>query len=119
MYSAQVLDHFQNPRNVGELAGANASAQLENPVCGDVLQLTMRVVDGRIAEARFRARGCVPSIACGSMLTELVTNHSVAEAQALGREELVANLGGLPAASGHAAQLAIDALRAALKAFSS
>src|SRR5580704_16966687 len=70
MYSPQLLDHFQNPRNAGELAGADAVAEIENPACGDVLRLALTVGEGRITAARFKAMGCVAAIACGSALTE-------------------------------------------------
>jgi nitrogen fixation NifU-like protein len=115
MYSPQVLDHFQNPRNVGDVADPDASVQLENPICGDVLRLTIRVADGRVAEVRFRAKGCVPAIACGSLLTELVLGRALEEAHKLGREELVHEIGGLPEASLHASHLAMDALKSLLK----
>ena len=69
MYSQQVLDHFEHPRNAGEVARADAAVQLENPACGDVLKLTLRLADGRIDEIRFLAKGCVASMACGSALT--------------------------------------------------
>ncbi|HTA26131.1 MAG TPA: iron-sulfur cluster assembly scaffold protein [Terriglobales bacterium] len=114
MYSAHVLDHFQNPRNSGEVANPDATAQVENPACGDVLKLTLRIDDGRIAEIRFLAKGCVPAIACGSALTALVQGRTVGEAQALKREELVDALGGLPEASSHASHLAMDTLAKAL-----
>ncbi len=117
MYSPQVLDHFEHPRNVGVLEPADAAAQLENPACGDILQLTLKIADGVIREARFRAKGCVPAIACGSRLTEMICGHTVAQAQAIKRGELVASLGGLPEASSHAGHLAIDTLRAALRGF--
>ncbi len=110
MYSAQVLDHFQNPRNPGEVANPDAIAQVENPACGDILKLTLRIDDGCIAEIRFLAKGCVPAIACGSALTELVKGRTVEEAHALKREELVDALGGLPEASSHASHLAMDTL---------
>jgi nitrogen fixation NifU-like protein len=71
MYSARLLDHFQNPRNPGEIPGADATAEIENPACGDVLRLTLKIKAGRIAEIRFKAKGCVPSMACASALTEL------------------------------------------------
>jgi nitrogen fixation NifU-like protein len=116
MYSPQVLDHFEHPRNVGEIADADASAQLENPVCGDVLRLSVKLAGGRIAEVRFRAQGCVPAIACGSRLTEMLVGRTPEEARQLRREELVAALGGLPEASSHASHLALDALAAVLKA---
>jgi nitrogen fixation NifU-like protein len=114
MYSPQVLDHFQHPRNPGEVANANAVVQIENPVCGDVLKVTLRVNDGRIEEIRFLAQGCVPTMACASLLTELVQGRTVAEARQLRREDLVGALGGLPPASTHASHLAIDTLAALL-----
>src|SRR3990172_4489357 len=70
MYSAQVLDHFKNPRNAGELAGATATVELENPACGDVLRLSARIENGVVTAARFKAAGCVTAIACGSWLAE-------------------------------------------------
>ncbi|HET9695407.1 MAG TPA: iron-sulfur cluster assembly scaffold protein [Terriglobales bacterium] len=115
MYSAQLLDHFQNPRGVGDLANASVSVELQNPACGDVLRLSLLVDQGRIVDARFRAKGCVPAIACGSKLVEAITGKQLSVACELKEETLVEALGGLPQASRHAAALAIDALRAALK----
>ena len=115
MYSPQVLDHFQHPRNAGEVANPDASIQLENPACGDVLKLTLRVTNGRIAEIRFLAQGCVPAVACASLLTELVQGRTIAEARQLRREELVRAIGGLPKASLHASHLAMDTLTAVIK----
>ena len=115
MYSSQVLDHFEHPRNVGELTDATAVVQLENPACGDILQLSVRLEDGRIAEARYRAKGCVPAIACGSLLTEMLCGRTPSEARAIRREQLVQAIGGLPEASAHASHLAMDALQALLK----
>lgn len=119
MYSPQLLDYFQNPRNPGDLADADASAQLENPVCGDVLKLTLKVMDERIVDIQFKARGCVPAMACGSALTALVKGKTLAQAGELQRDELVEALGGLPEASEHAGQLAMDTLAAALNDFRS
>jgi nitrogen fixation NifU-like protein len=110
VYSPQVLDHFEHPRNSGELPEASARTQVENPVCGDVLELALKIQDGIITEARFRARGCVASVACASKLTELLTAKSLAEAGQINREVLAESLGGLPPASSHAADLALDAL---------
>ena len=118
MYSPQVLEYFRKAHNSGELPQANAVAQVENPACGDMLELSLRIEDAVVAEARFRARGCVPTIACASRLTEMITGKALAEAQAIGRPALIASLGGLPAESQHAAQLSLDALRAALRKFS-
>jgi nitrogen fixation NifU-like protein len=114
MYSPQVLDQFEHPRNVGELDDPSATAQLENPACGDVMKLSLRVEADRIVEVRFRAKGCVPAIACGSALTELIAGRTIHEARALRRVQLVMKLGGLPSASLHASHLAIDTLAAAL-----
>jgi nitrogen fixation protein NifU and related proteins len=115
MYSPQLLDHFQNPRNVGEIVSADAQAEIENPACGDILRLTLKISENRITEARFKAKGCVAAIACGSALTELVSGRSTAEVLRLGREDVTSVLGGLPQGSTHAAQLAIDTLTAALR----
>jgi nitrogen fixation protein NifU and related proteins len=115
MYSSQVLDHFQHPRNPGEVANPDASAQIENPACGDVLKLTVRVTEGRIEEIRFLAQGCVPAMACASRLTELVQGKTVTEARRLRREDLVRALGGLPHASTHASHLAMDTLAAVIQ----
>ncbi|HXE91402.1 MAG TPA: iron-sulfur cluster assembly scaffold protein [Terriglobales bacterium] len=114
MYSPQLLDHFEHPRNVGEIADADARAEVENPACGDLMLLTLKVVDGRIMDVRYRTRGCVPSIACGSLLTEWLRGKSLAEARALRREQIVEGIGGLPNESLHASHLVVDALRAAL-----
>jgi len=120
VYSAALLDHFQNPRNAGELENPDAAARLENPVCGDILELSLRLEKkqletSRIADIRFRAKGCVPAMACGSAITELVKGKSVEEARQLSREELVSQVGGLPPASEHASHLAIDTLAALLR----
>jgi nitrogen fixation protein NifU and related proteins len=114
MYSTQMLDHFQNPRNAGEVIDADAVAQIENPACGDVLRLTLKITAGRIAEIRFKAKGCVAAMACASALTELVAGKTPDEARSLNRDSLIAAVGGLPQASTHAAQLALDAFSAAL-----
>ncbi len=115
MYSAAVLDHFEHPRNAGELSTANAGARVENPVCADILELALRIEDGMIREARFLAKGCVPAIACASVLTTLLIGRECAEAVALEPGDVQDALGGLPPESSHAAQLAIEACRAALR----
>ena len=113
-YSPQVLDHFEHPRNVGELTDADSEARLEHPVCGDVMKLAIKVVDGHIVQVRYRTRGCVASIAAGSCLTEMIQGKSLNEAAAFQKEHLIEALGGLPNASMHASHLAIDALRQVL-----
>jgi nitrogen fixation protein NifU and related proteins len=115
MYSAQVLDHFQNPRNAGEIPAADAVAEIENPACGDVLRLTLKMERGRITQAQFKAKGCVAAIACGSALTELLVGKTPGEAEKILRKDVASAVGGLPQGSTHAAQLALDALGAALK----
>ncbi len=115
MYSPEVIEHFEHPRNVGEVEQPSATAEVENPACGDVMRLSLRVQDGKIAEARFRTKGCVTAIACGSALTEALTGRSLQEAGELRREELVSALGGLSNETMHASHLAMDALRAALR----
>jgi nitrogen fixation protein NifU and related proteins len=114
LYSPQVLDHFEHPRNAGTIAAPDASVQIENPACGDVLKLTLKVSGGCVDEIRFLAKGCVCSMACGSALTELVLGKTIEQVRDLDREQLVNRVGGLPPASMHASHLAMDALAAAI-----
>jgi len=117
VYSAELLDHFQNPRNSGAIEEPDATARVENPVCGDVLELSLKLDGHRIADISFRAKGCVPVMACGSAITELILGKSVQAARAIKTEELLQKVGGLPEASSHAAHLAMDALTALLRQF--
>ena len=114
MYSAKVLDHLENPRNVGEMADATASAVATNPVCGDLLYLYLKVIDGKISQATFKVQGCPPSVAAGSVLTEMITNLTIDEALALRPQDVARALENLPRNKEHCSVLAIDALRAAL-----
>lgn len=114
MYSEQLLHHFQHPRNVGEIPDAEATAEIENPGCGDMLRLTFKIGEGRVIQVRFKAKGCVAAIGCASALTELIEGKTLDEAGSLRREDVIRAVGGLPPASTHAAQLALDALQAAL-----
>src|SRR5271166_619255 len=114
MYSCQLLDHFEHPRNSGELVDADAHVRIENPACGDILELAIKMEGGRIADIRFRAKGCVPAMACASAMTELAKGKPTNDVLSISKEEIVAAVGGLPPASGHAAQLAIDALQAVM-----
>jgi nitrogen fixation NifU-like protein len=115
MYSAQLMDHFQNPRNAGDISGPDAAAEVENPACGDILRFTIRLEEGRIAEIRFKAKGCVAAMACASALTELVTGKTIPEARIIDRDSVISAVGGIPEASTHAPQLAIDTLATALR----
>lgn len=110
MYNEIVLQHFRNPHNPGTLEGATATVEVVNPVCGDILRLSVRMADGRIAAARFKTQGCVSSIAASSMLTELLTGKSLDEARTITPEKISTALGGLPPATFHAAELCADAL---------
>jgi nitrogen fixation protein NifU and related proteins len=112
MFSREVLEHFQNPRNAGELENATASAEVSNPVCGDVLRLAVKVERGRIVAARFLCRGCTTSIACASRLTEILTGAPVHMLNEVSVDGLAEALGGLPAETIHGAHLAVDAARA-------
>jgi nitrogen fixation protein NifU and related proteins len=119
MFSEAVLDHFRNPRNAGELSGATATVETSNPVCGDILKLSARIVDGRIAEARFLCRGCTTAIACASLLTEKLRGRTPTEAREITAELISLSLGGLPPATFHGAQLAADAVNALLQKLTS
>ena len=111
MYSDKVLDHFRNPRNVGEIENATAVIEMTNPVCGDVMKLWVVVQNGRIRDVKFKTAGCVPAVACGSWLTETIAGKPLAELSTLTPEAIEAALGGLPQASKHAAVLAADTLK--------
>jgi nitrogen fixation NifU-like protein len=110
--SAQLLDHFLNPRNVGELAPPAVTVQVENPVCGDILRLSARLEDGRIARAAYKTRGCTASIAAGSALTEWMLGKTATQLASLDPAHIDDALGGLPPESKHAAALCADAVRA-------
>ena len=114
-YSSTFNDHIANPRNAGELSDANAVGEETNPVCGDRLRLSLRVNNERIEAARFLAYGCAPTLACGSVLTEMITGKTIEDAMLMTRKDLLSELGGLPSRKHHAAALAIETLRAALK----
>ena len=112
MYSDRLLDHFQNPRNVGELPSPNIRVEVSNPVCGDILQLSARVADGRLAAVRYLTRGCTASIAVGSALTELLLGKTAEQALALTREDVEEAVGRLSNESKHAAVLVLDGAKA-------
>ena len=112
-YSDLVRDHFENPRNAGELADADAVGYQTNPVCGDTMRLTLRINGGRIIEAHFQTSGCPAAIATSSVCTEMIRGQTLAEAEALTKEDYAAALGGLPASKMHCSVLAADTVRAA------
>lgn len=114
MYSEQLLDHFQNPRNPGELGAPAVTVQAHNPACGDVLQLSVEFVAGTVTRVRFKAKGCTASIAAGSALTEWMQGKSRAELGQITVEMVEAAVGGLIPESKHAAVLCVDGVRLVL-----
>jgi nitrogen fixation NifU-like protein len=116
VYSALLLDHFSNPRNVGELGPPAITVEVSNPACGDVLRLSVRFDGNVAAEARYRSRGCTASVAAGSALTEWIAGKTPAELAALRAAAIEEAVGGLPAESRHAAVLCVDAVKALLRA---
>jgi nitrogen fixation NifU-like protein len=110
-----VIEHYENPRNVGEVENPDGAAWVESPVHGDRLKLTLRIAGGRVVEARFRAFGCGAAIASSSIATVLLTGRTVEEAVRLTREEVAGALGGLPESKVHCSVLAEEAVRRALE----
>lgn len=115
MHSPTLLDHFQNPRNSGELEPPSVAVQVENPVCGDILRLSARFEDGRLTAIRYKAKGCTASIAAGSALTELMLGKSREQLAELRAGHVETALGGLIPESKHVARLCMDAVAALLK----
>jgi nitrogen fixation NifU-like protein len=116
-YSPAVLDHFQHPRNLGDLDAPDAVAEVENPACGDRTRLAIRLDGGRIAEARFRTEGCPAAIAASSMTTELILGKTLDEAAQLRDVDVAHALGGLPRNKLHCSVLAEDVIRAVVEDF--
>ena len=112
MYSEALLDHFKNPRNVGELAAPAVTVEVANPACGDILRLSARFEEGRVVEARYKTRGCTASIAAGSALTVWMAGMTGPELLALTPDVIEEAVGGLIPESRHAAVLCVDAVRA-------
>ena len=116
MYSERLIEHFRNPRNVGELAPPAVTVEVTNPACGDILRLSARFEGEAAVEVRYRTRGCTASIAAGSALTEWMAGKTRAQLAALKPGDVEEAVGGLAAESRHAAVLCVDAVRALLKA---
>ena len=114
-YSEAFKDHLAHPRNAGALPDADAEAEQVNPVCGDRLRLALRVRAGRVEAARFLAYGCPPTLACGSALAGMLEGMTLEEAARVTRAEIAEAAGGLPARKLHAAALAVETLREALR----
>jgi nitrogen fixation NifU-like protein len=116
MFSDALLDHFRDPRHVGELPPPAVTVEVSNPACGDILRLSAAFEGDRIVEARYRVRGCTASIAAGSALAEIITGMTRDALASISNADIEERLGGLPAASKHAAALCVDGVRALLKA---
>ena len=119
MYSEQVMEHFRNPRNVGAIEDADGVGKVGNPVCGDIMELTIKVKDGRIEDAKFRTFGCGAAIATSSMVTELVKGKTIDEALEVSNKAVAEALGGLPPVKMHCSVLAEQALRSAIEDYRS
>ena len=115
MYSDKVLDHFKNPRNVGEIKDADGVGTVGNPVCGDMMTMYIKVKDNRIADIKFKTYGCGAAIATSSMTTELAKGKTVDEALEITRQSVADALEGLPPVKMHCSNLAADALHEAIK----
>jgi nitrogen fixation protein NifU and related proteins len=114
-YSDIVMDHFMNPRNMGEIEDASAVAEVGNPVCGDMVRLSLKIEEGIIVDAKFKTFGCTAAIASSSMTTEMIIGKSVEEAQNISDQAVVEALGGLPPSKIHCSVLAEEAIKAALE----
>lgn len=115
MYSEKVLDHFRNPRNVGEIEDADGVGTVGNPVCGDMMSIYIKVEDDKIADVKFRTFGCGAAIATTSMTTELAKGKTLDEAMEITRDMVAEELGGLPPVKMHCSNLAADALHEAIE----
>lgn len=115
MYSEKVMDHFENPRNVGKLEDANAVGEVGNAVCGDIMKIYMKIENNIIEDVRFKTFGCGAAIATSSMATELVKGKTIQEALSLTNKAVMEALDGLPPAKVHCSVLAEQAIHAALK----
>jgi nitrogen fixation NifU-like protein len=114
-YSDKVMDHFMNPRNMGEISDASAVGDVGNPACGDMMRLYLKIEDDRIVDAKFKTFGCGAAIATSSMLTELIKGISLEEAKKISNQAVAEALDGLPAVKIHCSVMAEEALAAALK----
>ena len=117
IYTEKVMDHFMNPRNVGEIPDADGVGTVGNAACGDIMKIYIKVEDDKIVDAKFKTFGCGAAIATSSMCTEMVKGKTIDAALAITREQVAAELGGLPPVKMHCSNLAADALHAAIKEY--
>ena len=113
-YSEKVMDHFMNPRNVGEIDGADGVGEVGNPACGDMMRLYLKIDGGKVVDAKFRTCGCGAAIASSSMLTEMIKGKTVEEARAISNQHVADALDGLPAVKIHCSVMAEQAVKSAL-----
>ena len=113
-YSAKVMDHFMNPRNVGEIESADGVGEVGNPACGDMMRLYLKIDEGKVVDAKFRTFGCGAAIASSSMLTEMVKGKTLEEARAISNQHVADALDGLPAVKIHCSVMAEQAVQSAL-----
>lgn len=114
LYSDIVMDHFNNPRNVGVIEDADGVGEVGNPVCGDMMRITIKVQDDRIADIRFQTLGCGAAIATSSIVTEMAKGMTLEQAASITKQQVADALGGLPPAKMHCSVLATDGLKAAV-----
>jgi nitrogen fixation NifU-like protein len=115
MYTEKVMEHFRNPRNMGEMPDADGIGTVGNPVCGDLMTIYIKVKDNRIADIKFKTFGCGAAIATSSMITELAKGKTLEEALKITRGDVAESLGGLPPIKMHCSNLAADGLHAAIE----
>jgi nitrogen fixation NifU-like protein len=113
-YSAKVMDHFMNPRNVGEIESADGVGEVGNPACGDMMRLYLKIDGGKVVDAKFRTFGCGAAIASSSMLTEMIKGKTIEEARAISNQHVADALDGLPAVKIHCSVMAEQAVQSAL-----
>ncbi len=119
MYSKKMMDHFSNPRNVGEIPDADGIGSEGNPVCGDMMKIFIKVEDGKITDAKFKTFGCGAAIAVSSMITEMAKGKTIDEALSITKESVAEALDGLPAQKQHCSNLGADALHKAIADYKS
>jgi nitrogen fixation NifU-like protein len=116
MYSEKVMEHFNNPRNVGDIKNADATGKVGNPVCGDVMKLFLKINDDDVIEdIKFKTFGCGAAVATSSMVTELASGKNIDQALKISKKQVAEALDGLPANKMHCSNLAVDALQEAIK----
>ncbi|MBN1882917.1 MAG: Fe-S cluster assembly scaffold protein NifU [Deltaproteobacteria bacterium] len=115
MYTEKVIEHFHNPKNVGELDNPDGTGEIGNAACGDIMRITIHVIDGVISDIKFKTFGCAAAIATSSMITEMVKGKSLDEALKITNRDVAEELGGLPKQKMHCSNLAADTLKAAIE----